>query len=181
MTIFAAVMRWRSTLIFIFLAWLFSVQAMPAIAQSVAGNTTALLITPITISKNTDMNFGNLASSSTTGGTIILSTSGSRSIGGSGGVTLPAIIGTVSAADFTVSGQGGYGYTITLPTTVTISDGLGHSMTITSFTSSPSSTGTLSSAGTQDLTVGGTLNVSAAQAAGSYTSSSGVSVTVNYD
>jgi hypothetical protein len=54
-------------------------------------------------------------------------------------------------------------------------------MTINAFTSTPSTTGTLSSGGTQDLKVGGTLNVTAAQAAGTYTNSTGVPVTVNYN
>ena len=54
-------------------------------------------------------------------------------------------------------------------------------MTVGSFTSNPSSTGTLSSGGTQTLKVGATLAVSAAQAAGTYTNSTGVPVTVNYN
>jgi hypothetical protein len=155
--------------------------ACTASAQSISGTASALLITPLTIVKNLDLNFGNLAVSSTTGGTVILSTSSTRTTGGSGGVTLPAITGTVSSADFTVSGQGGYTYSITLPTSVTITDGLGHSMTISSFTSFPSTNGTLSSGGTQDLTVGATLSASASQVSGAYTSASGVPVTVNYN
>jgi hypothetical protein len=42
-------------------------------------------------------------------------------------------------------------------------------MTVNGFTSTPSATGTLSSGGTQTLTVGATLNVAAAQAVGTYT------------
>jgi hypothetical protein len=149
-------------------------------AQAISGTASALLITPITIVKNVDMNFGNVAVSSTTSGTVVLSTSGSRTVGGSGGVTLPAILGTISAADFTVSGQPSYTYTITLPGTVTIYNG-SSSMTINAFTSNPSSTGLISSGGTQDLSVGATLNVTAAQLSGSYTNASAVPVTVNYN
>jgi len=47
------------------------------------------------------------------------------------------------------------------------------------FTSTPSGTGTLSS-GTQNLTVGATLNVAAAQTPGVYTSGN-FNVTVNYN
>jgi hypothetical protein len=54
-------------------------------------------------------------------------------------------------------------------------------MTVNAFTSSPSATGTLSGTGSQTLTVGATLNVAAGQAAGSYTNSTGVLVTVNYN
>jgi len=141
----------------------------------------ATIITPISISKTADMNFGNVAVSATVAGTVVLAPAGTRTTGGGGGVTLPSTAGTVSAAAFTVSGQASYTYAITLPTTCTITDGSSHSMTVNTFTSSPSSTGTLSTGGTQTLTVGATLNVSAAQAANTYTNAAGVPVTVNYN
>lgn len=157
-------------------------QSVYAQTQSVTGNATALLITPIAIVKNVDMDFGNLAVSPSLSGTVVLTPSSTRSTGGSGGVTLPATTGTISAADFTVSGQPGYTYTITLPTSATLSDGSGHTMVVNTFTSNPNSTGTLSAgAGTQDLTVGATLNVDAGQIPGTYTNSSAVPVTVNYN
>jgi len=53
-------------------------------------------------------------------------------------------------------------------------------MTVNSFISNPSATGTLSS-GSQTLQVGGTLNVAAAQAAGTYTNTTDMTVTVNYN
>lgn len=145
------------------------------------GSTTALLVTPITIVKNVDMNFGNVAVSSSVSGTVILSPSGSRTTGGSGGVTLPATTGTVTAADFTVSGQAGYTYAITLPSTATISDGSGHTMTINTFTSTPSLTGTIGTGGTQIVTVGATLMVASGQIPGAYSNSTAVPVTVNYN
>ena len=128
----------------------------------------ATIITPISIVKTVDMNFGNVAVSASLAGTAILAPAGTRTTGGGGGVTLPATTGTVSAASFTVSGQGSYTYAITLPTSaVSLSDGATHTMNVTAFTSSPSATGLLSSGGTQTLTVGATLNVSAGQAANS--------------
>jgi len=54
-------------------------------------------------------------------------------------------------------------------------------MTVNAFTSNPSGTGTLSSGGTQTLNVGATLNVAAAQTAGTYTNATGVAVSVNYN
>src|SRR6185437_6225541 len=109
---------------------------------------------------------GNVAVSATLAGTVALNpTTGIRTAGGAGGVTLPASTGTVSAASFTVSGQGGYTYSISLPSSCTISSS-GNTMTVNDFTSNPATTGTLSAGGTQTLTVGATLNVSAAQAAG---------------
>ncbi len=148
---------------------------------SATASCAATIITPISISKTVDMNFGNIAVSAATSGTVVLSTSSSRTTGGAGGVTLPSTNGTVTSAEFTVSGEASYTYAITLPSTATLSDGSSHTMTVGSFTSNPSATGTLSSGGTQTLKLGATLSVSAAQAAGTYTNSTGVPVTVNYN
>ena len=134
---------------------------------------------PISITKNTDMNFGTIAASS--GGTVLLSASGSRTP--SGGIILPSFTGTVSAAQFTVTGMPGNTYGITLPTTnfILSESGTGHAtMVVNCFTSIPSATGVLTT-GTQTVFVGATLNVGASQIAGSYTNAIGFEVTVNYN
>jgi Domain of unknown function (DUF4402) len=113
-----------------------------------------------------------------TGGTVVLAPAGTRTA--TSGVTLPATTGTVTAASFTVNGNGSYTYAITLPGTVTLTHSGGvQTMTASSFTSNPSGTGALSS-GTQDITIGATLTVAAAQLAGVYTSGN-FNVTVNYN
>ena len=147
-------------------------------AQSTAQATaTATIVTPISITKNVNMSFGNIAVTSS-GGTVILAPAGTRTT--TGGVTLPSTTGTVTAADFTVTGNGSYTYAITLPTTVTLTRASGsETMNATSFTSTPSGTGALT-AGTQNLKVGATLTVAAAQVAGVYTSGN-FDVTVNYN
>jgi hypothetical protein len=151
-------------------------------AQATAtASASANIITPISVVKTVDMNFGNVAVSATVAGTVVLAPNGNRTAGGSGGVTLPATTGTVAAASFTVSGQAGYTYAITLPSSTTITDGSSHNMTVNTFTSSPATTGTLNGSGTETLTVGATLNVIAGQAAGTYTNATGVPVTVNYN
>jgi hypothetical protein len=53
-------------------------------------------------------------------------------------------------------------------------------MTVENFVSTPSNTGALNN-GTQVIKVGATLNVAAAQPAGTYTNASGLFVTVNYN
>lgn len=148
-------------------------------AQSSATATaTATVITPISIAKNADMSFGNLAVQAGTGGTVVLAPAGTRSP--TSGVTLPAATGTVTAASFTVTGSGSSTYAITLPTTVTLTHSGGvQTMSAGTFTSNPSATGTLSS-GTQDIAVGATLTVAAGQLAGVYTSGN-FNVTVNYN
>jgi hypothetical protein len=148
-------------------------------AQSTATATaTATVITPISITKNADMSFGNIAVQAGTGGTVVLAPAGTRT--STSGVTLPSTTGTVAAAAFTVTGSGSLTYAITLPTSVTLTHSGGvETMTAGSFTSNPSTTGTLSS-GTQDIAVGATLTVAAGQLGGVYTSGN-FNVTVNYN
>jgi hypothetical protein len=144
----------------------------------------ATIVSPIAISKTVDMNFGNVAASAAPG-TVDLAPGGGRSV--LGGVTLPATTGTVTAASFTVTGQAGFTYSITLPAgATTIGDGATHAMTVDTWTSNPTPTGTLTG-GTSTLTVGGRLHVAASQAAGSYSSAVGsggsgdFTVQVNYN
>ena len=154
--------------------------AASSFAQVTAtASTTATIITPIAITKTVDMNFGNIAVSPTLGGTVVLPTAGSRTL--TGGVTLPVVTGTVTAASFTVTGEGSSTYSITLPSSaITMNGPSSATMTVQNFVSNPSGTGTLSS-GSQQIKVGATLNVTAAQAAGTYTNTSGLFVTVNYN
>lgn len=144
---------------------------------SATANASGTIVTPIAISKTVDMDFGNIAVSAT-GGTVILAPAGTRTI--TGGVTLPVVQGTVKAAEFTITGVIDYTYSITLPSTSTIVTSGVNTMTIDTFTSSPNATGTLTS-GTETLKVGATLNVSALQPAGTYTSGTPFKVTVNYN
>ncbi|WP_341842149.1 DUF4402 domain-containing protein [Chitinophaga caseinilytica] len=167
-----------STLLFTISA--VAVLSLPSRAQeSATATVTATIVAPIAISKDIDMNFGNVAVQSSTGGTVVMTPAGVRST--TGGVTLPTTTGNVAAASFTVSGVDGYTYSITLPTAaVTITNTGGNTMTVTAFTSSPSGQGTLTG-GSETLTVGATLNVTAAQAPGTYVSATPFAVTVNYD
>ena len=153
--------------------------SMSTFAQvSATANVTATLVTPIEISKEIDMNFGNVAVSSSAG-TVVLTPSGSRSL--TGGVTLPMVAGTVTAAVFYISGTPDYAYSITLPSAdLTLSNGTDN-MSVNVFASNPASTGILSASGLQELNVGATLNVGASQPNGVYTSVNPFDVTVNYN
>jgi hypothetical protein len=143
--------------------------AVPALAKIVAA---------IAISNTADLNFGSVVAS-VAGGTVVLAPSAGANGRTATGVTLSNTTG-VSAARFTVTGEAGAGYGVTLPgdSDVTLT-GAGDPMTITAFTSSPSGTNGLLTAGTQTLYVGGTLNVGASQAAGSYAGTFDVTVTYN--
>jgi hypothetical protein len=164
-----------------FVSLLITVFTTNSFAQATATATaTATIIAPITIANAVDMNFGNIAIQAGTAGTVVLAPAGTRTR--TAGVTLLNTTGTVSAASFTIGGEDVYTYSITLPSSdYTITDSAGNeTMIVNTFTSTPSTTGTLTG-GAQTLNVGATLNVSAAQSPGTYTNTSGFDVTVNYN
>jgi hypothetical protein len=148
--------------------------------ESATASSSATIVAPIGIAKAVDMNFGNVATNDA-GGTVIMTTGGSTSL--TGGVTLPAKTGTVTAAAFDVTGEADYTYTIAIPSSaITLVDGAGtpNEMTVDTFVSDPLTIGALTS-GAQTVNVGATLNVAGGQAAGVYTNTTDLTVTVNYN
>lgn len=141
---------------------------------------TANIVAPIAIANATDMNFGNVAVSGAPG-TVVLDPAGTRTR--TGGVTLPAVGGTVTAATFNVTGNGSATYTIAVtPASVVINNGA-TTMAVGSWVTNPNPTGLLSGGGAQTVQVGATLSVNGGQLPGTYTTVPGneFSVTVNYN
>ncbi|HEV7572869.1 MAG TPA: DUF4402 domain-containing protein [Thermoanaerobaculia bacterium] len=162
----------RRILVAIFL----SLTAVVASAQaagsaSATASAFAKVITPIAITKTADLNFGTIISGST--GTVTVSPAGVET---AIGATVLNPNPNVSAAQFNVTGEPSTVYTITLPGTITITNGA-QTMSVGGFQSTPAS-GVLSAGGSQALQVGATLNVGTNQAVGSYSGT--FSVTVNY-
>ncbi len=154
--------------------------AMKTSAQTSAiatANASAQVVTPIAITTGNHLNFG-LVAPSAAAGTVVVATDGSRSFTG-GASQLPGT-GTVSAATFNVTGETGYSYAITLPADVTLTNGGGQTLVVNNFVSAPNGTGLLT-AGAQTLEVGATLELVANSTAGSYSSLTPFSVTVNYN
>lgn len=120
----------------------------------------------------------------TSGGTVVVSTSGARSA--TGGVVLltntqfPA----PTAATFNVFDNKAKTFTVSLPASATLTrSGGGGTMTVNTFTSNPiPGTGTgnkgfgVLTGGAGTVSVGATLNVSGAQAVGNYTGTFAVTV-----
>lgn len=147
-------------------------------AQSTATNSDAVastnIVTPIAITNSASINFGNVVASSA-GGTVILGTDASLT---PSGVTLLSGI-TATAAEFTVTGDANFTYSVTLPgnSDVVLAKTGATSMALSHFTEN--STGALT-LGTETFKVGAKLNVGANQPAGAYVSS-GFDVTVTYN
>ena len=146
-----------------------------AFAQSSAtANATASIVNGLAITKTADLRFGNIIPSGSIG-TVSVSTASARA--GSGGAT-PTSGKAYGAASFDVNGTGSLTYAITLPGSISISDGATHTMTVDTFVSSPDGAGTLN-AGYQEIKVGGTIHVGINQVVGDYTGTFDVSVAYN--
>ena len=128
----------------------------------------------IGISNTRALAFGELVAGATSG-TAVVTPAGSRTL--TGGVTA-GNSGGITSASFTVTGLPLFTYAITLPGSTSITAG-GNSMTVNTFTSTPSGSGQLGVLGSQALTVGATLVVGASQASGSYSGTFNVTVVYN--
>jgi hypothetical protein len=148
------------------------------------GTANATVVRPITITASSpNLRFGSF-STSAAGETVAIAADGTRAL--TGALGLGTAQNAFGAASFTVGGEGGLTYAITLPTTTNITTGTGlpaETMAVSSFVSNPSGTGTLSgtagAAGTQTLLVGATITTVASQVSGIY--SGAFTVTVAYN
>lgn len=164
--------------------WGASQQVLAATAE---GDIEALVVRPIEIEADTPLRFGAF-STSAAGQTLAIGTDGSQTPGGAdGGPKLVTSVGEVSAATFTVSGEGGLTYSITLPDSAEIATGeaaANEKMEVSDFVSDPpvntggQLSGSLGSLGTQTLKVGAKLTTVANQAPGEYAGT--FDVTVEY-
>lgn len=145
-------------------------------AAEATSSASAEVMTPIAISNTAALRFGKF--SALTGGTVVISAAGARSA--TGAVVLSST-NAGGAASFSVTGDNNATYAITLPNSATITHGVDNTktMSIGTFTSNPSGTGTLSAGGAQTLSVGATLTVGNAQTTGSYSGTFDVSVEYN--
>jgi hypothetical protein len=159
---------------------------------TLTSSATAVIVQTITLAKNYDLHFGNLAVTITAGTCVLTPMAGAnptRTV--TGGVTLPAVIGSPRAAEFYVTGYPGYWITISIPTTdITITHTVipaGNTMIVNTLTTDATyvSPGLwdmqlTSSPGDATFHVGGTVWVGANQLAGVYTNATAFPVTVNY-
>ena len=148
-------------------------------AQSTAtASTTAVLVTPISITKTTDMHFGTVAASGTSG-TVVLDYADGRVA--TGGASLPAGSTLQRTAVFAVLGEGTSGFAITIPSAaITLTGSVSGTMTVNNFVCDLGASSALVG-GAKTLKVKATLNVNAGQVAGTYTNASDLFVTVNYN
>lgn len=161
---------------------------MPMRLMAQASTTTsaaANLITPLTLTEVTSLHFGTMSVLTSTAGTCVLATSGTRT--STGGVNLSTGTPTSSTATYTVAGLASATYAITFPTTITVANG-SNSMTISTVTlkttsgsdvTTGSTTSTLSASGADGIAIGGILDVPAGQTTGLYSGTFTLTVAYN--
>ncbi|MFZ4400359.1 MAG: DUF4402 domain-containing protein [Bacteroidales bacterium] len=170
----------------IILAIMFFAGFTTKIMAQATENTTAgaKIVAPISITETSALHFGTMAVLAGSPGTCVLSTQGVRSA--TGGVNLSAQTPTAANAAYNVGGAISTTYAITLPSTITVSNGTpAQDMTINALLARTASaganglTGTLNGSGADSFTIGGTLNVAAGQPAAVYSGTFNVTVAYN--
>ncbi len=145
-------------------------------AQSAATATaSATLLTPLSITKDIDLNFGNIASSNEAG-TAVLTTGGV--VSSTGGVAILDGI-TPTAAKFTVVGASSETYSMDAPASIVLTSG--STNLNLSLVYDKAASGNVLTGGSSVILVGGTLSIPANTVAGTYTNTTDLKITVNYE
>lgn len=154
-----------------------------ALAQTAAtqhARSTATIVQPLRIRKDSDLEFGTLVHPKSSASNIVTidPATGSRALTGGGDAVL--IPSPASRAAFTVSGAGGQVYSLTIPTTVTMTSG-GDIITVTLTSTGAAGvfSGAIGETGATTIGIGGSFSVTNGQAAGTYSGSFNTTVAYN--
>jgi hypothetical protein len=157
--------------------------ASQASAQATASaSATATVLTPISLSKTSDLAFGAMVRPSTGSNTITIDpTTGNRVLGAGGDASLSNTL-SPTRAQFSVGGDGAQAFAITVPSPVTITRTGGLQtipVTLTASASNSTLSGSVGGSGTATFGVGGALSLDSTVVGGSYTGT--FNVTVGYN
>jgi len=144
--------------------------------KTVSVQSKARIITPITLANSQALDFGVIARGAASS-TIVVGSVAAPSVSVTSGDAVVLTSAPQTAAKFTVGGEVGKTYAITIPTTPQTISYLTNNLSITAFTCSNTTGGTI---GTNDeFYVGGTLTVTSAAVPASYTGTFSVTVAYN--
>ncbi len=133
-----------------------------AFAAETTGDAGAKIVAPLQVASVSALYFGTIAPSLTDAGSVQVSPAGDKECS----VEVTCLTDDHTAAEFKVTGEADFSYTIELPKEIKIANANGTSMLIGEVAGSKDA-GTLVN-GADNFTVGGTLAVAALQEAGSY-------------
>ncbi len=153
-----------------------------ATATEIAAGT-GTIFRPIVLSKNTDLSFGTVVRPITGSGTITVDpATGDRTVDGAAAGINPGSGGAAARATFTVGGEGGQAFSISVPPDVTMTRS-GGAETMVATLNPTATTGALSNSlgnnGSATFGVGGVLAVTSATTSGAYSGSFVVTVQYN--
>ena len=169
------------------IAALASAVATGALAQATSSQTTTstgTIFQPIVLAKNSDLSFGTVVRPAASTGTVVIAAAdGARTLTGAGAlITGPGSQATPGRATYTVTGEGGQAFSITVPANFNMTRVGGSetlAVTLTSTATSGTLSGALGSAGTLAFGVGGSIPLANTTATGAYTGT--FQVTVQYN
>ena len=159
-----------------------AVAAESAYAQSASVTTTgtATVVSPLTLTKSTDLAFGNIVRPSSGSNTITIdSASGNRTLLGGGNGALAS--STSTRASYSVQGEGGQSFSITIPPSLSLTRSGGtETLPVTlSASTSGALSGAVGDAGVASFGVGGSLQLDSTAVSGNYSGT--FNVTIGYN
>src|SRR5438067_13363069 len=143
--------------------------------SAATANVNANIVRPVSVTKNSDLSFGKIVRPGSGSGTVGLTVGNSSSVTGTGAILLPS--SSTSVANFTVSGEGGEAFTLTVDGSVTLTNtaASGGTLTVTTVndaacTTSCVVTGALGDVanGTKSFNVAGSFPFSSTTNTGAY-------------
>jgi hypothetical protein len=162
------------------------VAALAGISDSTTGALTGTIIRPILVTANQGLQFGTIVRPGSGSGSVTISNAGALSVTGTGAIALPSSV--THAAMFTVSGEGGQTFTLTIDSSVALTNAApsGGTLTVSTTndagcTTSCTLSGVLgaTASGTLVFHVGGTFATSSATHTGAYSGAMNVLVIYN--
>lgn len=147
----------------------------PLNAGTTDASVTANIIIAMSLSTQSNMEFGDISTSSTSG-SVILNTQGVRTTVGGATINSEA---TGTPAEFNAAGEPGAIFSISMPSSITLTDPANNTLLVDNFVSDPLDNGQLDASGNRTVLVGATLHVASKQAFGSYTGL--ITLNVDYD
>lgn len=163
------------SLLLLILVFFFTLTTMGQSQATATFTASVTVVEPIGIKNTADLDFASIDAEK--GGTVILTPAGERIA--QGGAEL-ADSQRVSAATFSVTGEAGLSYSISIPQgKFFLTNGV-NQVVLSDFTSNLGNTGRLSE-NFSELRIGATIEFSPGQTPGSYSSATPLSVTVNYN
>jgi hypothetical protein len=163
--------------------------ASTAHAQASASQTTnasATIFRPITLTKNTDLRFGTVVRPTSGADTVIIDAAdGARTLSNGNAVALTSGAHTAPGrATFTVAGEGGQAFSISVPTSFNMTRA-GGAETLTIALTATATSGTLTgslgdaSSGSASFGIGGSMPLTSSTASGAYSGSFVTTVAYN--